>query len=194
MNAIEKIITQINEEAQQERKRFEETKRKEIDQQFEEKRLQMEENFQKEKVKQLAEVEKKYRQLRSKQKMQVKQQILTEKQAILQRLFTEAVTQLENKPKEEQLELMKKMLQTLTINGKASLILGEKTAAYFTPSLMEEWQKGLPFELVLEEHFEKDQAGFIIESHGIQYNFLFSHLIKELQETMSAEIARKLFD
>ena len=124
MDAIDKIITQINETAQLERASFEEMKRKEIDQKFEVKKWQIEADFQKEKASKLEEIERSYRQLRNKQKMQVKQEILNVKQEVLQRLFTEATLQLENEPKEEQLALMKQMIQTLPINGTARLIPG----------------------------------------------------------------------
>lgn len=194
MDAIDKIIIQINDAAQQERETFEAERRKEIDQEFEIKRHQLEEKYQKEKTRQLDEIEKNYRQLRNKQKMATKQEILQTKQAVLQRLFSEATVQLENQSKDEQLSLIKKMLQTLPINGKVRLIAGEKTAGYLMPAVIEEWNKELPFELSLDEQTEKKQAGFIIDDHGIQYNFLFSHLIQEVQETMSAEIAKKLFD
>lgn len=68
MDAIDKIITQINETAQLERASFEEMKRKEIDQKFEVKKWQIEADFQKEKASKLEEIERSYRQLRNKQK------------------------------------------------------------------------------------------------------------------------------
>ncbi|MFP7384052.1 V-type sodium ATPase subunit E [Enterococcus hirae] len=194
VDAIDKIITQINETAQLERASFEEMKRKEIDQKFEVKKWQIEADFQKEKASKLEEIERSYRQLRNKQKMQVKQEILNVKQEVLQRLFTEATLQLENEPKEEQLALMKQMIQTLPINGTARLIPGEKSADILTSAVIAEWNEELPFELIREDFTEKAQAGLIIDDAGIQYNFLFSHLIKEIQETMSAEIAKELFD
>jgi V/A-type H+-transporting ATPase subunit E len=193
VDAIDKIITQINEAAQQERTLLIETKRHEIDQAFEEKKRKLESDYQKEKKRQLEEIEKEHRQLRNKQKMQMKQEILNTKQAVLQRLFTEAIVQLENQPKEEQLSLIKKMLQTLSIKGKVRLIAGQKTVDYLSPTLIESWNQELPFEILLDEQTVKKQAGFIIDDHGIQYNFLFSHLIKEVQATMSAEIAKELF-
>lgn len=193
MDAIDKIITQINEAAQQERTLFVETKRHEIDQAFEEKKQKLESDYQKEKKRQLEEIEKEHRQLRNKQKMQMKQEILNTKQAVLQRLFTEATVQLENQAKEEQLSLIKKMLQTLSIKGKVRLIAGQKTVDYLTPTLIASWNQELPFEISLDEQTVKKQAGVIIDDHGVQYNFLFSHLIKEVQATMSAEIAKELF-
>ena len=74
------------------------------------------------------------------------------------------------------------------------MIPGEKSADILTPAVIAEWNEELPFELIREDFTEKAQAGLIIDDAGIQYNFLFSHLIKEIQETMSAEIAKELFD
>ena len=64
MNAIEKIISQMNEAAEQERAALEQEERMKIDQNFEQKRTQVETEHQKQKEKQIELLEKKYRQLR----------------------------------------------------------------------------------------------------------------------------------
>ena len=38
------------------------------------------------------------------------------------------------------------------------------------------------------------QAGFIIDDGGVQYNFIFENLIKDIQTTMSFDLAKQLFD
>ena len=53
MDAIDKIITQMNKTAQEERTLLEATKRNEIEQEFETKRLKLENDFQKQKARRI---------------------------------------------------------------------------------------------------------------------------------------------
>jgi len=76
MNAIEKIISQMNEAAEQERAALEQEERMKIDQNFEQKRTQIETEHQKQKEKQIELLEKKYRQLRNRQQVEVRQENL----------------------------------------------------------------------------------------------------------------------
>ncbi|MFQ9321059.1 MAG: ATPase V [Enterococcus durans] len=194
MDAIDKIITQMNKTAQEERTLLEATKRNEIEQEFETKRLKLENDFQKQKVRQLEGIERNYRQLRNRQQVESRQQTLNEKQNFLQRLFTEATTQLESQPKEAQIDLMTEMLHTLTLTGQVRLILGEKTVDHVSLELIDKWNNEVPFELVLDEEVIEKQAGFLIDDQGVQYNFLYRNLIREVEETMRFEIAQQLFD
>lgn len=194
MDAIDKIITQMNKTAQEERTLLEATKRNEIEQEFETKRLKLENDFQKQKARQLEGIERNYRQLRNRQQVESRQQTLNEKQNFLQRLFTEATTQLEGQPKEAQIYLMTEMLHTLTLTGQVRLILGEKTVDHVSLELIDKWNNELPFELVLDEEVIEKQAGFLIDDQGVQYNFLYRNLIREVEETMRFEIAQQLFD
>ncbi|MCG3446953.1 ATPase V [Enterococcus durans] len=194
MDAIDKIITQMNKTAQEERTLLEATKRNEIEQEFETKRLKLENDFQKQKARQLEGIERNYRQLRNRQQVESRQQTLNEKQNFLQRLFTEATTQLESQPKEAQIDLMTEMLHTLTLTGQVRLILGEKTVDHVSLELIDKWNNELPFELVLDEEVIEKQAGFLIDDQGVQYNFLYRNLIREVEETMRFEIAQQLFN
>lgn len=194
MDAIDKIITQMNKTAQEERTLLEATKRNEIEQEFETKRLKLENDFQKQKARQLEGIERNYRQLRNRQQVESRQQTLNEKQNFLQRLFTEATTQLEGQPKEAQIYLMTEMLHTLTLTGQVRLILGEKTVDHVSLELIDKWNNELPFELELDEEVIEKQAGFLIDDQGVQYNFLYRNLIREVEETMRFEIAQQLFD
>nr|WP_205820561.1 ATPase V [Enterococcus durans] len=184
----------MNKTAQEERTLLEATKRNEIEQEFETKRLKLENDFQKQKARQLEGIERNYRQLRNRQQVESRQQTLNEKQNFLQRLFTEATTQLEGQPKEAQIDLMTEMLHTLTFTGQVRLILGEKTVDHVSLELIDKWNNELPFELVLDEEVIEKQAGFLIDDQGVQYNFLYRNLIREVEETMRFEIAQQLFD
>ncbi|HAR1439933.1 ATPase V [Enterococcus faecium] len=194
MNAIEKIISQMNEAAEQERAALEREERMKIDQNFEQKRTQVETEHQKQKEKQIELLEKKYRQLRNRQQVEVRQENLNAKQEFLRRLFADAVTEMENWDESEQIQFIKNALYSLPLTGKVAFIAGEKSAAYLSQTLLDEWNNELPFMMVLSDETVADQAGFLINDQGVQYNFLFSSLVQDIQGTMSFEIANQLFE
>ncbi|EME7085364.1 ATPase V [Enterococcus faecium] len=194
MNAIEKIISQMNEAAEQERAALEQKERMKIDQNFEQKRTQVETEHQKQKEKQIELLEKKYRQLRNRQQVEVRQENLNAKQEFLRRLFADAVTEMENWDESEQIQFIKNALYSLPLTGKVAFIAGEKSAAYLSQTLLDEWNNELPFMMVLSDETVADQAGFLINDQGVQYNFIFSSLVQDIQGTMSFEIANQLFE
>ncbi|NTR31875.1 ATPase V [Enterococcus faecium] len=194
MNAIEKIISQMNEAAEQERAALEQEERMKIDQNFEQKRTQVETEHQKQKEKQIELLEKKYRQLRNRQQVEVRQENLNAKQEFLRRLFADAITEMENWDESEQIQFIKNALYSLPLTGKVAFIAGEKSAAYLSQTLLDEWNNELPFMMVLSDETVADQAGFLINDQGVQYNFLFSSLVQDIQGTMSFEIANQLFE
>ena len=194
MNAIEKIISQMNEAAEQERAALEQEERMKIDQNFEQKRTQVETEHQKQKEKQIELLEKKYRQLRNRQQVEVRQENLNAKQEFLRRLFADAVTEMENWDESEQIQFIKNALYSLPLTGKVAFIAGEKSAAYLSQTLLDEWNNELPFMMVLSDETVADQAGFLINDQGVQYNFPFSSLVQDIQGTMSFEIANQLFE
>ncbi|HGH5364579.1 TPA: V-type ATP synthase subunit E [Enterococcus faecium] len=194
MNAIEKIISQMNEAAEQERAALEQEERMKIDQNFEQKRTQIETEHQKQKEKQIELLEKKYRQLRNRQQVEVRQENLNAKQEFLRRLFADAIAEMENWDESEQIQFIKNSLYSLPLTGKVAFIAGEKSAAYLSQTLLDEWNNELPFTMVLSDESVAGQAGFLINDQGVQYNFLFSSLVQDIQETMSFEIANQLFE
>ena len=194
MNAIEKIISQMNEAAEQERAALEQEERMKIDQNFEQKRTQIETEHQKQKEKQIELLEKKYRQLRNRQQVEVRQENLNAKQEFLRRLFADAIAEMENWDESEQIQFIKNSLYSLPLTGKVTCIAGEKTAAYLSQTLLDEWNNELPFTMVLSDESVAGQAGFLINDQGVQYNFLFSSLVQDIQGTMSFEIANQLFE
>ncbi|ELB39835.1 V-type ATP synthase subunit E [Enterococcus faecium] len=194
MNAIEKIISQMNEAAEQERAALEQEERMKIDQNFEQKRTQIETEHQKQKEKQIELLEKKYRQLRNRQQVEVRQENLNAKQEFLRRLFADAIAEMENWDESEQIQFIKNSLYSLPLTGKVAFIAGEKSAAYLSQTFLDEWNNELPFTMVLSDESVAGQAGFLINDQGVQYNFLFSSLVQDIQGTMSFEIANQLFE
>ena len=121
MNAIEKIISQMNEAAEQERAALEQEERMKIDQNFEQKRTQIETEHQKQKEKQIELLEKKYRQLRNRQQVEVRQENLNAKQEFLRRLFADAIAEMENWDESEQIQFIKKYIVFITFDRQSNI-------------------------------------------------------------------------
>lgn len=194
MNAIDNIIRQMNETAEAERAAFEKAEREKIDQQFKIERARLEADFEKQKSKELEEIEKNYRQLRNRQQVEVRQATLNEKQEFLHRLFAEARQELESWSTEDQLAFMFNMVQTLSLSDDVSLLVGEKSAAMLTNEVVTKWNQQLPFTLHLSKRMITKEAGFLIDDQGVQYNFVYSDLVQEVQEQMRFDIAKQLFE
>ncbi len=116
------------------------------------------------------------------------------KQEFLRRLFADAIAEMENWDESEQIQFIKNSLYSLPLTGKVAFIAGEKSAAYLSQTLLDEWNNELPFTMVLSDESVAGQAGFLINDQGVQYNFLFSSLVQDIQGTMSFEIANQLFE
>lgn len=101
---------------------------------------------------------------------------------------------MENWDESEQIQFIKNALYSLPLTGKVAFIAGEKSATYLSQTLLDEWNNELPFMMVLSDETVADQAGFLINDQGVQYNFLFSGLVQDIQGTMSFEIANQLFE
>ncbi|MGG5339491.1 V/A-type H+/Na+-transporting ATPase subunit E [Enterococcus pernyi] len=194
MNAIDNIIRQMNETAEAERAAFEKAEREKIDQQFKIERARLEADDEKQKSKELEEIEKSYRQLRNRQQVEVRQATLNEKQEFLHRLFAEARQELESWPAADQLSLMFNMVQNLSLSGEVTLLAGEKSAAILTNEVVTKWNQQLLFTLHLSDRRIAKEAGFLIDDQGVQYNFVYSDLVQEVQEQMRFEIAKQLFE
>ncbi|MGM9902987.1 hypothetical protein A5844_001734 [Enterococcus sp. 10A9_DIV0425] len=194
MNAIDTIIKQMNETAQAERAAFEEAERAKIDQQINAERMRIEAEYEKQKAKELETIEKTYRQLRNRQQVEVRQSALNEKQEFLRRLFEEAQQELETWEASKQLDFMEACLHSLSLSGEVILIPGEKSVSLLTKDVVEQWNQALPFTLCLSEQVVPKQSGFLIDDQGVQYNFVYSNLIQEVQEKMRFEIAKQLFE
>lgn len=181
MNAIEKIISQMNEAAEQERAALEQEERMKIDQNFEQKRTQVETEHQKQKEKQIELLEKIPSAKESPASRSTTRKFECEA-GILRRLFADAVTEMENWDESEQIQFIKNALYSLPLTGKVAFIAGEKSAAYLSQTLLDEWNNELPFMMVLSDETVADQAGFLINDQGVQYNFLFSSLVQDIKE------------
>lgn len=191
MSAIEKIIEQMENKAEEELSALEASEKQRIDADYQASAEQLAESFEKQRTKQLSRVQSKYRQLSNRQKIESRQQSLNQKQQLLNRLFEEAKAELESWSKEELQAFARAVLPQIPLKKAAIFLPGEKSSSYYTKAFIEDLQ--LPYSLSYSAEAVPNQAGFIVDCDGVQYNFIFSALVADVQVVLSYELADQLF-
>ena len=124
----------------------------------------------------------------------MRQENLNAKQEFLRRLFADAIAEMENWDESEQIQFIKKFIVFITFDRQSNIHCWRKISSLSFSTLLDEWNNELPFTMVLSDESVAGQAGFLINDQGVQYNFLFSSLVQDIQGTMSFEIANQLFE
>ncbi|HJF20093.1 MAG TPA: ATPase V [Enterococcus columbae] len=193
MSAIDKIIAKIDEQAALELQNYENTELAQINQSYEQQLAQLEQDKARQLAKQTETIEKKYKQLHNRQEVEARQAVLNEKQYYLEKLFVAASNQMSQWSKAEMTQFASDALATLSLSGKVQFIPGELSKAALDQEWLAKMNQQLPFELVYSSKTIVNQAGFIVDDQGVQYNFIFENLIKDIQASMSFELANRLF-
>ncbi|MBO0450909.1 MULTISPECIES: hypothetical protein [Enterococcus] len=194
MEAIEKIVEQLNQQADLEQRQLKEKETARIDQEFQAELTEIEAEHQKRLEKNVQNLENNYKQATNRQQVAQKQMILNQKQAILERVFAEAVTQMENWAPEEQRKFAHDALGKMPLQGELVFIPGEKSQAIFTEEWLVEQSQKLTYQLTIGGEPVIGQAGFILDKEGVQYNFLYQSLVREIQQRESYQTAETLFE
>lgn len=188
MSAIEKIVEQMKTKAETELAALETAEKQRIDEEYAVNAAQLAEAFDKQKSKQLAMIQSKYRQLSNRQKIESRQQTLNQKQQLLNRLFEEAKQAMEEWDQAEMQEFAQAVLPHIPLKQPASFLPGEKSQEYYTEAFINSIE--LPYSLNYANETIPNQAGFIVDCDGVQYNFLFSSLVTDVQAELSYELAQ----
>ena len=117
MEAIEKIVEQLNQQADLEQRQLKEKETARIDQDFQAELTEMKADHLKRLEKNLQNLENNYKQAKNRRQVAQKQMILNQKQAILERVFAEAVGQMENWSTKEQQEFAHNALKKCNYRG-----------------------------------------------------------------------------
>lgn len=194
MDAIDKIIEEINKQAQDNRDRFENEEIAAIDSWFMAESETATENHRQQQAKQLKDLEQRFKQLRSRQQMDVRQDSLVEKQRYLDRLFEEAYEKMASWDKGTIQAFATLSLKQLPINEEGILLpSGPHATAALDASFVTAIQKELDYQLRLGEALTANEEGFVVDVAGVQYNFLYRDLLNEQRSATGNEMSQKLF-
>lgn len=193
MEAIEKIVEQLNQQGELERQQLKSAEITRIDQSYQAELQEIEVDHQKRLEKKLAELKKSYKQSSNRLNVSQKQVILNHKQAILERIFSEAIMEMEKLPLEEQQEFAANALSKLQLSGEVIFSAGEKSAGIFNEPWLARQNEALAYQLVSGDSIS-GQAGFLLDKAGVQYNFLYQSIVREFQSRESYQFAQRLFE
>ncbi|MDT2737895.1 hypothetical protein P7H00_12320 [Enterococcus pseudoavium] len=193
MEAIEKIVEQLNQQADLEQAQLKEKETARIEQEFQAELIELEADHQKRLDKTLQNLANTYKQATNRRQVTQKQMILNQKQAILERVFAAAVKRMEDWTPEEQRAFAHNALLKLDLSGELVFLPGEKSQTIFNEDWLNEQNKALSYRLTLGATTVSNQAGFLLDKTGVQYNFLYQSLVREIQENESFQIAQTLF-
>lgn len=193
MEAIEKIVEQLNQQGELERQQLKSAEITRIDQSYQAELQEIEVDHQKRLEKKLAELKKSYKQSSNRLNVSQKQVILNHKQAILERIFSEAIMEMEKLPLEEQQEFAANALSKLQLSDEVIFSAGEKSAGIFNEPWLDRQNEVLAYQLVSGDSIS-GQAGFLLDKAGVQYNFLYQSIVREFQSRESYQFAQRLFE
>lgn len=195
MDAIDKIIAEINGKAEAERQQLRQARQAEIEAKATAEIAHAQTEHEKQLDKQLKAVAAKYKQLRSRQQVEVKQATLKEKQAYLNKLFAEAYDEMAAWDEQRSRDFAEKCLQALPVTDKGVLRAGGKMpTTVFSETWLQQVSPQLSFQLELGEPLTDQEYGFIVDENGVYYNFLYRDLLNEVRNQSSNEITQKLFN
>lgn len=193
MEAIEKIVEQLNQQGELERQQLKSAEITRIDQSYQAELQEIEVDHQKRLEKKLAELKKSYKQSSNRLNVSQKQVILNHKQAILEQIFSEAIMEMEKLPLEEQQEFAANALSKLQLSDEVIFSAGEKSAGIFNEPWLDRQNEVLTYQLVSGDSIS-GQAGFLLDKAGVQYNFLYQSIVREFQSRESYQFAQRLFE
>lgn len=118
--------------------------------------------------------------------------ILVEKQTIMNEVFQNSIAKMTAWDSATFQSFVEKVLNQFNTNS-LHLIIGEKSASYFTDSFKETLKEKYPH-LIIENRTASNKAGFIVEQGGIDYNFFFDQIVAEIKKDFSPKLASLAFE
>lgn len=197
MDAITKIIEQIDEAAATKRAAYKAEQQAQIDDDF----LRRKALIEAEDEKLTAQLEKnqnvKYKQLHARQQMEVKQETLLAKQNYLSQVFEEAYAKMQAWQNDALQDFAAACLQQLPFEKGKKVIFkpaNKMPKSSYPEKWLEQMNEKLDYELVYGEEITADSYGFVVDDNGVQYNFLYQDLLNEIKTSNSNSISQMLFE
>lgn len=118
--------------------------------------------------------------------------ILSEKQVILNAVFSEAAEKMKQWDVEQFNNFLDIVLSQLDASKEYTVVPGEQSLSHFQGEQRVRLNKKFPG-IQLSEEAIPNQAGFIVEEGGIDYNYCFDALIAEVKMEYVANLAALAF-
>ena len=121
-----------------------------------------------------------------------KKEILQEKRRLLDSVFDEVYSLMSGWSGVTLVQFIQSAVAQLPKQGKITLVLGEATASQLSQEDIHQLTNAS--ELEVSQTTLKQKVGFVLQQSGIEYNYLFDALLKDLKQEYSPELAKKAFE
>ena len=121
-----------------------------------------------------------------------KKEILQEKRRLLDSVFDEVYSLMSGWSGVTLVQFIQSAVAQLPKQGKITLVLGEATASQLSQEDIHQLTSAS--ELEVSQMTLKQKVGFVLQQSGIEYNYLFDALLKDLKQEYSPELAKKAFE
>ena len=121
-----------------------------------------------------------------------KKEILQEKRRLLDSVFDEVYSLMSGWSGVTLVQFIQSAVAQLPKQEKITLLLGEATASQLSQEDIYQLTNASEFEVA--QMTLKQKVGFVLQQSGIEYNYLFDALLKDLKQEYSPELAKKAFE
>lgn len=121
-----------------------------------------------------------------------KKEILQEKRRLLDSVFDEVYSLMSGWSGVTLVQFIQSAVAQLPKQEKITLVLGEATASQLSQEDIHQLTNAS--ELEVSQTTLKQKGGFVLQQSGIEYNYLFDALLKDLKQEYSPELAKKAFE
>lgn len=121
-----------------------------------------------------------------------KKEILQEKRRLLDSVFDEVYSLMSGWSGVTLVQFIQSAVAQLPKQEKITLVLGEATASQLSQEDIHQLTNAS--ELEVSQTTLKQKVGFVLQQSGIEYNYLFDALLKDLKQEYSPELAKKTFE
>jgi V/A-type H+-transporting ATPase subunit E len=180
MDAIDKMIAELDQEAQTKRERLAAAERARISETMARDWAKKESDLQLRAQQAKKQAEKHYQQALNRQASAAKQQQMVKQNEYLTQLFEQAYQQMVAWTPEELQSFAENVLQQLPISGTVTFHAGPEQAAHLDAAWLTSCQSKLPYKI--KAGAPLTEAGFLVDDNGIQYNFTYQVLLDEYKK------------
>lgn len=193
MDAIETIIQDIDQQAEEKRATQKNERIKEINQSFEAEKQKVEKTHEEQLATQKERLRKNFRQEKNRNVMQSRQKRLKRKQQYLDQIFEDAYEEMAHWDIQKTRNFVLTSLKENGLNTGKIIPGGKTEASVYSPEWIQEVNQAENMALTLGEKSPSQEHGFLLEVSGVQYNFYYRELLAEVKKLDGSEIMQNLF-
>ncbi|GAA3009617.1 hypothetical protein [Tetragenococcus solitarius] len=193
MDAIETIIRDINQQAEDERVALKNERMDEIEQSFKAEKQKIEKTHEEQLASQKDRLQKQFRQEKNRNIVQARQTRLKSKQQYLEQIFEDAYQEMAQWDIQVARDFLLTSLKQNDLTQGKIIPGGLTDDAVYSAEWIEQINQSEGMELSLGTKSSNPEHGFLLEVAGVQYNFYYHELLAEVKKSASGKIMQALF-